>query len=191
MNCEMANNYMMKYFDGEINEIDDAQFKLHLKSCEKCRQEFDCMAEIFATLEGSSTLEPPENFEASVMEKVNAFEKKRMEKKTRLLVLLYNATAVIAMLSLMTFVADIRPEGIARAIESLKDYMGSFNSVTSAVFGVVVGIFNLIGGVLFTLLQVFLSIIKTYYYVFVAMIVLLLAIQRLYSFVAVHDGRKS
>jgi hypothetical protein len=91
----------------------------------------------------------------------------------------------------MVFVVGMRPGGLASAIDSIKEYFGSFNSVTSAVFGVVVDIFKLLGGVLMTIFQVFVSIIKTYYYVFVAMIVLLLAIQRLYNFVAVHDGRKS
>jgi hypothetical protein len=191
MNCKMADNYMMKYFDGEINDIEDVQFRQHLKTCERCRQEYDCMVEIFATIESSATAEPPEDFEASVMEKVNELEKKRMERRTRMLVLLYNAAVVIAIGLLMVFVVGIRPGGIASAIESIKGYFGSFNSVTSAVFGVVGDIFKLLGGVVLTLLQVFFSIVKTYYYVFVTMIVLLLAVQRLYSFVAVHDGRKS
>lgn len=191
MNCEEANNYMMKYFDGDIDEIEDAQLRQHLKSCGRCMQEYDCMTEIFATLENPVIMEPPEDFEAKVMEKVNEIERKRMDRRTRMLVFLYNAAAIIAIGLLMVFVVGNRPGGIPSAIESIKGYFGSFNSVTSAVFGIVGDIFKLLGGVLMTLLQVFVSIVKTYYYVFVAMIVLLLAVQRLYSFVAVHDGRKS
>jgi Predicted transmembrane transcriptional regulator (anti-sigma factor) len=191
MNCEMANNYMMKYFDGEVNDIEDAQFRQHLKSCERCRQEYECMDEIFSTLECPVIVEPPDNFEANVMEKVNEIEKKRMDRRTRLLVILYNAAAILAIGLLMVFVVGMRPGGLASAIDSVNGYFGSFNSVTSAVFGIVGDIFKLLGGVLMTILQVFISIVKTYYYVFVTMIVLLLAIQRLYNFVAVHDGRKS
>ncbi len=191
MNCEISKEYMMKYFDGERNNIEEVHFRQHLASCAQCSEEFNCMAEIFSSLETADTIEPPEGFEARVMEKVNAVENARREQSSRMLVFLYNAATVVSIILLMVFVADVRQGGIMSAFESIKEYFGSFSSILAAVFGVVSDIFGLLAGVIAVIAQVFISIVKTYYYVFVVLALLLLAIQRLYAFVAAQDGGKS
>lgn len=191
MNCETAKDYMMKYFDGERNDIEEARFRQHLKNCVQCGEEFNCMAEIFSSLETAGTVEPPEDFEAKVMKKVNAVEKARREQSSRMLVLLYNAATVVSIILLMVFVADIRQGGMASAAESIREYFGSFSGILAAVFGVISDVFGLLGGVLAVIVQVFVSIVKTYYYIFIALALVLLAVQRLYAFVAAQDGRKS
>ncbi len=182
---------MMKHFDGEMNEADEVRFRQHLKTCAACREEFDCMAEIFNSLETEGTVEPPDGFEAAVMEKVNALEETRREKSSKLIVWLYNAATVVSIILLMVFVADVRQGGVLSAIDTLTEYFGSFTSIASAVFGVIGDMFGLLAGVGGILLQVFISIVKTYYYIFIALIVVLLAVQRLYTFVAAQDGRKA
>lgn len=191
MNCEAAKNYMMKYFDQDRNEMEDARLAQHLKSCADCSEEFNAMSEIFGALESEGTIEPPEGFEAMVMEKVNAVEATRRERSSRMLVLLYNAATVLSIILLMVFVADVRQGSVFSAFESIREYFGSFSSIISAVFGVVSDIFGLLAGVVKVIVEVFVSIVKTYYYIFAALAVLLLAIQRLYAYVAASDGRKS
>lgn len=191
MNCTEAKEYMMKYLDGERNDIQEAHFRQHLKACIKCSEEFSCMEEIFTGLEAASIIEPPEDFESRVMEKVNAFEASRREKSSRMLVLLYNIATLVSIALLMVFVADVKQGGIIGAYESIRDYFSSFTGIVSAVAGIVGDILALLGNVVVMMFEVFISLIKSFYYIFIALIVLLLAIQRLYTYVAASDGRKS
>ena len=191
MNCEISKDYMMKYFDGERNDVEEARFRQHLKNCGKCNEEFNCMAEIFSSLETAGAVEPPEGFEARVMEKVNAVEDARREQSSRMLVFLYNAATVVSIVLLMVFVADVRQGGIVNAVESIKEYFSSFSGILAAVFGVVGDVSGLLAGVVVVILQVFISIVKTYYYIFAVLALLLLAVQRLYVFVEAQDGGKS
>lgn len=191
MNCEISKDYMMKYFDGERNDIEEARFRQHLKNCGKCSEEFNCMAEIFSTLETAETVEPPEGFEAKVMEKVNTVENARREQSSRMLVLLYNAATLVSIVMLMVFVADIREGSLGNAFASIREYFGSFSGILAAVFGVIGDVFGLLAGVVLVILQVFISIVKTYYYIFAALALVLLAIQKLYVFVEARDGGDS
>lgn len=191
MNCQTSNDYIMKHFDGEINDIEEAQFRQHLKTCTKCSEEFNCMSEIFGSLEASSTVEPPEGFEASVMEKVGKVELARKEKNTRMLVLLYNGATVVSIILLMIFVADLKQVSVFNAFEKIGQYFGSFTSAAAAVFGVVGDIFRLLAGVVGVIIDVAVSIVKSYYYIFMTLIGLLLAIQKLYAYVAAQDGRET
>lgn len=188
MNCQTSNDYIMKYFDGEINDIEEAQFRQHLKTCSKCSEEFKCMSEIFGSLEAANTVEPPEGFEASVMEKVDKVVLARREKNSRMLVLLYNAATVVSIILLMVFVADLKQVSVFNAFEKIGQYFGSFTSAAGAVLGVVGDIFQLLAGVVGVILDVSVSVVKSYYYIFVTLIGLLLAIQKLYAYVAAQDG---
>lgn len=191
MNCEMSKNYIMKYFDGELNDIEEVQFRQHLKSCSSCSDEFNCMETIFTTLEEQTGIEPPDNFEAMVMEQVGAFEKKRKERNSRQLVLIYNATTLLSIVLLLVFVADLKQVSVFSAFEKIGEYFNSFTSVTAAIIGVVQDIFVLIGGAIMVVLDVAFSIFRSYYYVFLALIAMLFAIQRLLNYVGVQSGREN
>lgn len=187
MNCELSKDYIMKYFDGERNDIEEVQFKQHLKSCSSCNDEFSCMEEIFKAIETQTEVEPPANFEAMVMEKVGVIEKQRSETYSKRIVLLYNAATVISIILLLVFVADLKQVSLFNAFEKISEYFSSFSSATSAVLGVVSDIFRLIGGALFVVLDVAFSIFKSYYYVFLALVVMLFAIQRLLNYVGTQS----
>lgn len=191
MNCELSNDYLMKYFDGEINDIEEAQFKQHLKTCSKCSEEFNCMSEIFTSLGTTNTVEPPVDFEARVMEKVDMIENARKEKSARMLVLLYNAATVVSIILLLIFVADLKQVSVFSAFDKINEYFSSFTNIAAAVFGVLKDIFQLITGVVGVIFQVAVSIIKSYYYIFVVLLALLLAIQKLFTIVAAQDRRES
>lgn len=189
MNCEMSKEYIMKYFDGERNDIDEAQFKQHLKTCNSCNDEFNCMEEIFKTLETQTEIEPPDNFEAMVMEKVDAIEQQRSEKYSKRIVILYNLATMISIILLLVFVADLKQVSVFNAFITIGEYFSSFSSATSAVFGVVNDIFRLIGGALYVVFDVAFSIFKSYYYVFLTLAAMLFAIQRLLNYVGTQSGR--
>jgi hypothetical protein len=190
MNCEKSREYIMKYFDSELGKDDEEQFRQHLKSCGECSYEFSCMEAIFTTLEEKAEIEPPANFEAMVMDKVTVFEKERKEKNSRQIVWLYNATALLSIILLLVFVADLKQVSLFNAFEQIGEYFNSFSSATSAVFGVVGDLFGLIGNAILVVFDVAISIIKSYYYVFLTLIVLLFGIQRLLNYVGTNVGRE-
>lgn len=82
MSCESCNDYMMRYFDGDLNDIESAKFKQHLKTCKECNKEYEQLSTIFNVLETETGAEPPEDFESQVMKKVTSYElarKRRFE----------------------------------------------------------------------------------------------------------------
>ena len=191
MNCEMSNDYIMKYFDSAINDIEEAQFKQHLNTCISCSEQFDCMNEILVTLESTGTAEPPEDFEARIMEKVDSIENTRKEKNANMLILLYNAATIISIVLLMVFVADLKQVSLFSAFEKIGQYLSSFSSATEAIIVVIAGIFRLIAGVVGVIFDVIFSIVKSYYYIFLTLIGLLIAVQKLFAMALVQDRREN
>jgi anti-sigma factor RsiW len=193
MNCEGSNEskYIMKYFDGELSEAEEEQFRQHLQNCSKCKEEFSCMETILTALGENSEIEPPANFEAAVMDKVTAFEEKRREKRSKLIVLLYNGTTLLSIILLLIFVADLKQVNVLSAFEQIGKYFNSFSSATTAVLGVVRDLFRLIGDVILVVINVAFSVIRSYYYVFLALIVILFVIQRLLQYVGMNVRREA
>ncbi len=183
MNCNTSKEYIMKYFDGEKSIAQDEQFKKHLDSCPDCRDEFSSMETIFESIEEQAAVEPPENFEAMVMEKVNLYEKQRSKRNSTLIVLTYNAATLLSIVLLLIFVADIKQFSVLTAFEQIKEYIGSFSSATEAVFGVVGDISRLLGNAIVTVAKAAFTVVRSYYYVFLALIVMLFAIEKLFSYV--------
>lgn len=191
MNCETSKDYIMKYFDGERNNIEEAQFRQHLEICPDCSNEFHCMENIFTALETKVELEPPADFETCVMDRVASIEKERKEKSSKRIVWLYNASTLLSIILLLIFVADLKQVSILSAFDKIAGYFGSFSSAAAAVAGVVKDLFGLISNALIVVADVAFSIIKSYYYVFLALIIIVLTIQRLLHFVGTYGGRKS
>ncbi|MGE5613248.1 MAG: zf-HC2 domain-containing protein [Bacillota bacterium] len=191
MNCEKSKDYMMKYFDGELSHIEEAQLRQHLKVCPDCGGEFRCMESILTVLEEKVEIEPPKDFEAKVMEQVASIEKERNERSARRIVWLYNASALLSIVLLLIYVADLKQVSILSAFDRIAEYFGSFSGAAGAVFGVVRDLFSLVGNALLVVADVALSIVKSYYYVFLALLAIVFAIQRLLHFVGTYGWRKS
>lgn len=189
MNCEAAKEYIMKYFDGEQNGSDEPQFRQHLMTCVSCREEFNCMKAIFRTLETKEEIEPPENFEALVMDKVNVIAKERREKSEKRIVWLYNGATLLSIVLLLVFVADLKQVSVFSAFQKIGEYFNSFSSATAAVAGVVRDLFGLLGNALLAVIDVAFSIVRSFYPVFAALILMLFAIRRLLHYVGTHAGR--
>lgn len=189
MNCDLSKEYIMKYFDGERIEIEEVQFRQHIKTCSSCGNEFSAMEAIFTTLGAYIDIEPPADFEASVMSKVSEIEKRRSEKRSRRLVLLYNAATLLSIILLLIFVADLKKVSVFSAFEKIGEYFSSFSSATSAVLGVVRDILGLLAGAIFVVADAAFSIFKSYYYVFLSLMLMLFAIRKLLDYVGSWSGR--
>ena len=191
MNCETSKDYIMKYFDGELSEADEEQFRKHLRNCGECSDEFSYMEAIFTTLSINSEIEPPANFEASVMDKVTVFEKERREKNAKQIVWLYNGASLLSIILLLVFVADLKQVNVLSAFEQIGEYFNSFSRAASAVLGGVRDLFGLIGNAIMAVLDVAFSIIRSYYYVFLTLIIMLFGIQKLLHYVGTYSREEA
>ncbi len=188
MNCDTSKEYIMKHFDGELSDSEGLQFREHLEKCSECNAEFNCMKAIFTTLDTKAEIEPPADFEAKVMDKVAIIEKERREKNARSIVWLYNGAMILSIVLLLVFVADLKQVSVFSAFEKLGEYFNSFSSATEAVVGVVGDIFGLLGSALRAVIEVAFSIFKSYYYVFITLLIMLFGIQKLLHYVGTHGG---
>jgi len=182
---------MMRYFDGETDIAEEIQFKEHLNSCGSCGDEFRCMKAIFTTLDIKEEIEPPADFEARVMDKVAEIEQKRRERSSRRIVWLYNGATLLSIILLLIFVADIKQVSTFSAFEKLGAYFSSFSSATEAIIGVVKDILSLLANAALAVADVAFSIVRTYYYVFIVLILMLFGTQRLLHYVGTHGGREA
>jgi len=95
MSCEKFSDLIMKFFDGNISSKEDECLKGHIKSCASCGAEFKSLSDIFNCYEEDITVEPPEGFEASVMEKVREYDELRRKRVDRNLMIVYGSTFVV------------------------------------------------------------------------------------------------
>lgn len=169
MTCRDSGDFMMRYFDGETNDIETAQLKQHLKTCKKCSEEYENLNEVFSFLETDIEIEPPQDFEASVMSRINVFELERKKKTERALFILYGAaTAVLAALSIF-FIIEIK-DMIFRAME----HAGGNLVVTYVLYGFLRKLNGLADKGADALIQVGIVINNLYYYILAVGALLLL-----------------
>jgi predicted anti-sigma-YlaC factor YlaD len=191
MNCETSKELMMKYFDGEMDEAEEIQFREHLNACGECSDEFNCMEAIFATLDEKVEIEPPDDFEARVMDKVTLIENQRREKSAKTIVWLYNCATLLSIILLFIFVTDMKNGSVISAFEKIGEYFGSFSTVTAAIFGAVKDLAGLLANAFAVVADVAVSIVRSYYYVFIVLILTLLAIQKLIHYIGTHTGEEA
>lgn len=180
MNCDSVNGYIMKYFDKNLNDIESAQMKQHLKSCEKCSAEFEGMSEIFNVLEAENQIEPPTDFEFSVMEKIISLDFEQNKRKDRFLIMLYSLISIsIALISLLL---SLYFNSLAN-IGVINSLIGQFSTVSSTlfVFYEVAGkLANSFFAVIKMLFQTFFILLKTYSYVFTILFGILLILDSMF-----------
>jgi predicted anti-sigma-YlaC factor YlaD len=188
MNCEQSQELMMKYFDGDFNDIENQQFKQHLMMCGKCNEDFKQLGSILNFIGDAVAVEPPQDFEANVMEKVHAFELEKKKKMGKMLMLLYNLTAVISIALLIVFFAGMKGATIPETLKLVDICIGSLAGTISAMLSALSAVFSLMTGVFRTLFQVGFSIITDHYYIFLTLMAILVAIQKMF-FVLVEQDR--
>jgi hypothetical protein len=68
MQCKEINSLVMKYFDGNISELEREMIIKHNEKCSFCAEEFTVLREAIDTLEEFPEIDVPDGFEARVME---------------------------------------------------------------------------------------------------------------------------
>lgn len=165
MNCERTGGLIMKYFDGEMSVSETDQMNEHLKQCESCSQEFEALKGIFDPVYNNVTIEPPENFEASVMRRIASYELLKKKKRDMLVAILYSSFTI----GIVTLVLVISYVTSNVDINSFVRHLGAFSGTVENIIGFAVKYYVFLSGIVGGLLKVFIALAKTYYSLFVLM----------------------
>jgi hypothetical protein len=188
MNCNISDDYIMKHFDGNINDIESAQLKQHLKTCTKCNESFKSMEEIVGLLENDNVIEPPKDFEEKVMAKVTSLELVRKKESDRVTTIMYVITTAILIAMSLILVARVEEINIPDIFIKISDSFSSISGTAETFKGLVSNLFTLIKGVTEALLQITFIIIKAYYYIFIAIGMMLFIGQKMFMNIVKHEN---
>lgn len=85
MNCKQCEEVMMNYFDRVMKKVNTAEFQKHLFECDSCSEQFRTLSEMLGSLEQVEELDPPQEIETKLMEKIHAYvdEKEKKSKKVQ------------------------------------------------------------------------------------------------------------
>lgn len=67
MQCKEINNLMMKYFDGNISEIELEQLLRHNQKCLDCTEEFEILKDAIYSIATLPEIDPPLELTANIM----------------------------------------------------------------------------------------------------------------------------
>lgn len=172
MKCFDSQNFIMRFFDKELNDIEEAQLKQHLKNCKNCSEEFNSLKDIFDIVEQDSGIEPPEDFEAQVMSRI-ANEEKKYKKSMDNNLFVYNILLVSVSMVFVIIIAGTLWEIFKTPINLLQ----IMNRIFEFSKDYIVSAISMLRGIAIAILSVAASIYKTYFFGYIVMGFLLLLTQ--------------
>jgi hypothetical protein len=165
----------MKFFDRELNDIEEAQLRQHIKGCKSCSDEFESLKDIFEIIEQEQDIEPPEDFERQVMSRIER-ETVMYEKSENKDNYVYGILLVI-----LSFVFVISIGGtLFESLRTPATIVQFFNSVSVYFKDFFSAAFSTGRGILLAVVGVAASIYKTYYYAYIVMGIILFMISKVF-----------
>jgi Fe2+ transport system protein B len=181
MNCNDYSSSIMRYYDGSLNDIESAQLKQHLKVCKNCSCEFEDMKLILNTLENDNKIEPPEDFEINVMDRIKTIQHEWKKVPDNTIKFIYGFTTFLLVLLLFMFTMNIfMGEGVLEAITTRFSLFKFFISIISSMYDFAQTIISVIGDLVNAIVKMVVNIVKAYYYILILAAVMLFAIQWMY-----------
>lgn len=176
MKCNESQNYIMRFFDKDLNDIEQAKLKQHLKNCEKCSEEFSNLQQIFTEIEQDTDfLEPPEDFELQVMNRIEK-EAYMYQKQKNDNVFMYNILLMAVSLIFVIIFGSKMWEVLNKPIGLIQQTHLTFEIIKDFLSAAV----SMIKGLAIAVVGVTASIYKTYYYAYMILGILLLVTQGLF-----------
>lgn len=74
MDCNKADDYIMKYMDGEITDNEAVMLNEHLLNCKMCRESFNIYDSMLNEFMSQELIKAPEGFEIQVMAKISVLD---------------------------------------------------------------------------------------------------------------------
>lgn len=81
MNCKNFDDFGSLYIDQALSEEERLQFEAHLENCEECRMKLRNLQLIVESINEIEEVDLPDNFSASLREKLEKIEHQKTEKK--------------------------------------------------------------------------------------------------------------
>ena len=183
MNCKQSCDYMMKFLDGELTDSEHIQLIHHINECNHCCVEFQEYNSIVNALKEDKGIEPPEDFEIKVMNKIKLIDISAKLKREKRLVLLYFVLSFILSMGLIACSVFFKDY----IVEFMK-YVGVPTGITYTIYGILSNI-GYIVKMLIRIVYCFNSMFTDIYYVFLGLFVIA-AISKVYSINEI-EGKKS
>jgi len=179
VNCNQAYDLMMKFLDGELTNSEHTKLIYHINKCSNCCEEFQEYSSIVKALEEDNEIEPPDDFEMTVMNKIEQAEanskliRKKLIRKKRLLTLCFLSTifVFIGLTVCSVFLKDY--------ILEIMKYAGIPAGISYKVYGILYN-FAYKVKILFRLIYCFNSLFGDIYFIFVGLLVIA-ALSKIYK----------
>jgi predicted anti-sigma-YlaC factor YlaD len=178
----------MKYFDKNINDIEHALMKQHLKACEKCNAEFEELNGIFNLLLNDNQIEPPLNFESDVMKKVEEVDFARKKRNDRFLIMLYSMISLSIALVSLFIIQNFNSFTFIETIKNAVEQLSAFSSALFIIYEVTGRLTRAFVQIMGNFFQASLALIKTYNYVFTILLGILLILETMYRKMVRQDN---
>jgi len=107
MECEKANDLMMKYMDGILTESEADLLNKHIKTCNRCKEDFLAYDAIMDDFSEMTLSEPPEGFELRVMSIIKQLPEAGLKSVNRAL---YGVLGVFSVLLGIGIILDMNKE---------------------------------------------------------------------------------
>ena len=189
MNCSESNDYMMRYFDGNQNDIENAQLKQHLKSCNRCSEYLDSLKEIFCVIETDNAIEPPPDFEINIMKRIDALELTRKKRADGILIFIYSFVTVILTAVAVAFMARINGINLFDLFNTTEDVFSSFPDTIFTLYSILSAAYNILTRIAQALIQVVSILSSTYYFMIAMLLILFVMLPRVFTGLAKQGGR--
>ncbi len=130
MHCKEISDLVMKYFDGNISELEREMIIRHNESCSSCAEEFTVLREAMDALEDFSEIEVPTGFESRVMEEIRTWKPYTISPQIMAFWLISILGLMVFSWNMAIFVAVplIRESGILIAAQNIVIYCVNFVS---------------------------------------------------------------
>jgi hypothetical protein len=130
MQCREINDLIMKYFDGDISELEYEMIVKHNEKCTDCAFEFRVLKEAICAVEELPELEVPDGFQNKVMYKVKTSAPYTMNPKVLFFWLISVLGLMVFAWNMLSFVVVpyVRESGVLIMAQNLIIY--SYNTIS-------------------------------------------------------------
>lgn len=183
MKCVDSKNYIMKFFDRELNDIEEIQLKQHLKTCNCCSEEFNTLKEIFDIVEQDSGIEPPEDFELQVMSRI-AKETKMYKNRNENNAFVYNILLISASLIFAIIFGGVLWDNLRAPLNLMQMAQMIIGNLQDFALLAI----SVCKGIIIALFSVSASIFKTYYFEYILLAILFIITQGVFFKMVRHSN---
>jgi hypothetical protein len=174
---------MMKYFDKQTNDLETAYMYKHIKTCSKCREEFENLSEILSCIESRTDVEPPVDFEAQVLSRIKQLKEQTAVKGEKLLIFLYGLTTVILLIVAAGMVSTLKEISFINILKDVNNVKAiSDNGILSPdyIYNTSIKFYEFAKGSLKFLYELTTMVMRSYSYIFVLSLAVLMMLQKLF-----------